>query len=136
MVSPAGFEYRRSQLQAAKAGFRTIARGGATLAVGSQPVVDFSLPPGQAQQAMVERDGPNTHLLRFWLDSRYVIDSILAVRVGFEPTEPLKNRNLFIPRTRKTRKTHPIIVSLRIYCEFPRWDALTKQYNRPREADC
>jgi hypothetical protein len=44
------------------------------------------------------------------------------------PTEPLKNRKLFVLRTHKTRKTHPIIVSLRIYCEFPRWDVLRKLF--------
>lgn len=39
-------------LQAVKAGFQTVVRRGVTLTVGSQPVVDFSLPVGQAQQTV------------------------------------------------------------------------------------
>lgn len=40
------------EVQAAKAGFQTVVRRGVTLTVGSQPVVDFSLPVGQAQQTV------------------------------------------------------------------------------------
>ena len=40
------------EVQAAKTGFQTVVRRGVTLTVGSQPVVDFSLPVGQAQQTV------------------------------------------------------------------------------------
>lgn len=40
------------ELQAVKSGFQTVVRRGVTLTVGSQPVVDFSLPIGQAQQTV------------------------------------------------------------------------------------
>jgi len=40
------------EAQAAKAGFQTVVRRGITLTVGSQPVVDFALPVGQAQQTV------------------------------------------------------------------------------------
>ena len=40
------------EVQAAKAGFQTVVRRGIALTVGSQPVVDFSLPVGQAQQTV------------------------------------------------------------------------------------
>ena len=40
------------EVQAAKAGFQTVVRRGVTLTVGSQPVVDFALPVGQAQQTV------------------------------------------------------------------------------------
>lgn len=46
----------------------------------------------------------------------------------------MKIRKLFSLRTHKTRKTNRSIVSLRIYCEFPQWVALAKEYNRPRNA--
>src|SRR5437773_11464748 len=40
------------ELQAAKTGFQTVVHKGITLTVGSNPVVDFSLPVGQAQQTV------------------------------------------------------------------------------------
>jgi hypothetical protein len=40
------------EIQAAKSGFQTVVRPGITLTVGSQPVVDFSLPVGQTQQTV------------------------------------------------------------------------------------
>lgn len=40
------------EVQAAKTGFQTVVRRGVTLTVGSQPVVDFALPVGQAQQTV------------------------------------------------------------------------------------
>src|SRR5215472_1285596 len=40
------------EVQATKAGFQTVVHKGITLTVGSQPVVDFTLPVGQAQQAI------------------------------------------------------------------------------------
>src|ERR1700676_451430 len=40
------------ELQATKAGFSTVVHRGITLAVGSQTVVDFSLPVGQQQQTV------------------------------------------------------------------------------------
>src|SRR5229473_4883900 len=40
------------EVQAAKAGFQTVVHKGITLTVGSNPVVDFSLPVGQAQQTV------------------------------------------------------------------------------------
>ncbi len=40
------------EVQAAKTGFQTVVRPGVTLTVGSQPVVDLSLPVGQAQQTV------------------------------------------------------------------------------------
>src|SRR5579883_199756 len=40
------------EAQAAKAGFQTVVDRKSTLTVGSQPVVDFSLPIGQAQQTV------------------------------------------------------------------------------------
>ncbi|HJT87448.1 MAG TPA: carboxypeptidase regulatory-like domain-containing protein [Bryobacteraceae bacterium] len=39
-------------VQASKTGFQTVVHTGITLTVGSQPVVDFSLPVGQAQQTV------------------------------------------------------------------------------------
>jgi len=39
-------------VQASKAGFQTVVRQGVTLTVGSQPVVDFTLPVGTAQQTV------------------------------------------------------------------------------------
>jgi len=39
-------------VQAVKAGFQTVVRRAVTLTVGSQPVVDFALPVGQAQQTV------------------------------------------------------------------------------------
>lgn len=40
------------EVQATKAGFQTVVHRGVTLTVGSQPVVDFQLPVGQAQQTV------------------------------------------------------------------------------------
>src|SRR5579872_1567479 len=40
------------EVQATKAGFSTVVHKGITLAVGSQTVVDFSLPVGQQQQTV------------------------------------------------------------------------------------
>jgi hypothetical protein len=40
------------EVQAAKSGFQTVVHKGITLTVGSQPVADFSLPVGQAQQTV------------------------------------------------------------------------------------
>jgi hypothetical protein len=40
------------ELSASKAGFQTVNRTGITLTVGSNPVVDFQLPVGQAQQTV------------------------------------------------------------------------------------
>ncbi len=40
------------ELQATKTGFQTVVRRGVTLTVGSEPVVDFSLAVGQAQQTV------------------------------------------------------------------------------------
>ena len=40
------------EVQVSNAGFQTIIHGGITLTVGSEPVVDFSLPVGQGQQAV------------------------------------------------------------------------------------
>ena len=40
------------ELQATQPGFQTVVRRGVTLTVGSEPVVDFSLPVGQAQQTV------------------------------------------------------------------------------------
>lgn len=40
------------EVQAAKPGFQTVVRTGITLQVGSNPVVDFSLPVGQSQQTV------------------------------------------------------------------------------------
>jgi len=40
------------ELQVSNAGFQTVVRGGITLTVGSEPVVDFSLPVGQGQQTV------------------------------------------------------------------------------------
>jgi hypothetical protein len=40
------------EVQSTKTGFQTVVRKGITLTVGSQPVVDFSLPVGQAQQTV------------------------------------------------------------------------------------
>ncbi len=40
------------ELQVSKAGFQTTVRSGITLSVGSQPVVDFTLAVGQAQQTV------------------------------------------------------------------------------------
>jgi hypothetical protein len=40
-------------VQASKAGFQTVVRKGITLAVGSESVVDFSLPVGQTQQTVL-----------------------------------------------------------------------------------
>jgi hypothetical protein len=40
------------EVQAAKGGFQTVVHQGITLTVGSQPVVDFTLPVGQAQQTV------------------------------------------------------------------------------------
>jgi hypothetical protein len=40
------------EVQAAKAGFQTVVHKGITLTVGSQPVVDLTLPVGQAQQTV------------------------------------------------------------------------------------
>src|SRR5690242_13776205 len=40
------------EVQATKAGFSTVVHRGITLAVGSQSVVDFSLPVGQQQQTV------------------------------------------------------------------------------------
>jgi hypothetical protein len=45
------------EVHAAKTGFQTVVRRGITLTVGSQPVVDFSLPVGQTQETVtVEGD--------------------------------------------------------------------------------
>src|SRR5437764_563227 len=45
------------EVQVSQAGFQTVVRTGITLTVGSEPVVDFSLPVGQAQQTVtVESD--------------------------------------------------------------------------------
>ena len=40
------------EVQSAKAGFQTVVRKNVTLTVGSNPIVDFSLPIGQAQQTV------------------------------------------------------------------------------------
>src|SRR5438094_3285987 len=40
------------EVQASQPGFQTIVRKGVLLTVGSDPVVDFSLPVGQAQEAI------------------------------------------------------------------------------------
>jgi len=40
------------EVQAAKAGFQTVLRGGITLTVGGSAVVDFTMPVGQAQQTI------------------------------------------------------------------------------------
>lgn len=40
------------EVQSSKAGFQTVVHKGITLTVGSQPVVDFTLPVGQAQQTV------------------------------------------------------------------------------------
>src|SRR4029077_15536896 len=40
------------EVQATKAGFQTVLHKGITLSVGSEAVVDFSLPVGQAQQTV------------------------------------------------------------------------------------
>src|SRR5437773_408757 len=40
------------EVQAGKAGFQTVVHKGITLTVGSNPVVDFSLPVGQAQETV------------------------------------------------------------------------------------
>ncbi|PWT97374.1 MAG: hypothetical protein C5B51_31425 [Terriglobia bacterium] len=40
------------EVQSAKPGFQTVVHKGITLTVGSQPVVDFTLPVGQAQQTV------------------------------------------------------------------------------------
>lgn len=40
------------EVQVSQAGFQTVVRTGITLTVGSEPVVDFSLPVGQAQQTV------------------------------------------------------------------------------------
>jgi len=40
------------EVQVSNAGFQTVVHGGITLTVGSEPVVDFSLPVGQGQQTV------------------------------------------------------------------------------------
>ena len=40
------------EVQASQAGFQTVVRKGITLTVGSEAVIDFSLPVGQAQQTV------------------------------------------------------------------------------------
>src|ERR1700756_2591370 len=66
-------------------------------------------------RAMAECHDSNTHypkLPKFWADSSYVIDSIMAVRVGFEPTEPVKVQRFSRPPDSTTLAPHRIGTAL------------------------
>src|SRR5246127_3710394 len=65
-------------------------------------------------RAMAECHDSNTHypkLPKFWADSSYVIDSIMAVRVGFEPTEPVKVQRFSRPPDSTALAPHRIGLS-------------------------
>jgi Carboxypeptidase regulatory-like domain/TonB dependent receptor-like, beta-barrel len=74
------------QVQASQPGFQTIVHKGITLTVGSEAVIDFSLPVGQAQQTVTVE-----------AEASQVDTSSVAVSTLVEPTQmnnlPLNGRN-------------------------------------------
>jgi hypothetical protein len=74
------------EIQASQSGFQTIVRKGVTLTVGSEAVIDFSLPVGQAQQTVTVE-----------AQASQVDTSSVALSTLVEPTQmselPLNGRN-------------------------------------------